>query len=768
MITTRDSIKYQFSLIFGYSSPKDLVVGDIIGPRKLTRKLISSLSNDVINYFRLFNTILQDYTGSELYGIEFELVNVDVEKSRTKILPKSMIFVPGKFKECESLLLALKPEIGFLDFHKSRKSLDEISENFYEIEEFIMRPELSHDDSLNLLKNFASRFSKKLFSELYEDKWSKKLKGIKTTTSLDNSNLTKLIKIKTDVNIRWNGGSYEIQFLNPSFENLSKNPGIILNKIHLIYLISETSAYHIVDKCLKLGTDLIKLANLSTIDEMMDEILTIIIQVIFQELSSQLKPYSSIQIINYLKTLMENLKARVNLFIKNALSFTSSGESGNLNFLLEMLESHVKKEYPHLEEFEKNLLKTLIKTIKRTIKMSERVRAIELQSPINYFTEGIRLCFKFIQEAIHTYLSRRLLRRLLSELINKLMGQFDKEASPARTLGKRLLIDFKKSLINKIELNPSLWTERKNYDENLIKKQFIKLVKQNLDQFFQDIQLNLADIIDFVTIQMQSDSEVIKEHLDKFKKFQGELNFLITYILRYNTINRFIKNLLKEQINSPTTFADLFYRFLEKRVGGIDLEWKSYVLSWILDYKDAHSKDLNQKEWNIDEIIKDFLNYLQERKKREQDINYFMKFLDFYIPKHINDSNRESFLEFYKFFESSIRIKEDFPRYVRNKIELELNLLDVPNETLSGVEFLKFEGEDTFYNFIKENHLKYFSHLIPRPVSIILKHRIPPEERDLLRNDLFHIINIKYWAKKSLIEVFDNFKEVYNIWLENP
>ena len=64
MITTRDSIKYQFSLIFGYSSPKDLVVGDIIGPRKLTRKLISSLSNDVINYFRLFKFSFNHFKAS--------------------------------------------------------------------------------------------------------------------------------------------------------------------------------------------------------------------------------------------------------------------------------------------------------------------------------------------------------------------------------------------------------------------------------------------------------------------------------------------------------------------------------------------------------------------------------------------------------------------------------------------------------------------------------------------------------------------------------
>jgi hypothetical protein len=43
MITTRESINYQFSVIFGYSSPigdPNITVGDVIGPGKLTKKKV--------------------------------------------------------------------------------------------------------------------------------------------------------------------------------------------------------------------------------------------------------------------------------------------------------------------------------------------------------------------------------------------------------------------------------------------------------------------------------------------------------------------------------------------------------------------------------------------------------------------------------------------------------------------------------------------------------------------------------------------------------
>ncbi len=80
MITTRESINYQFSLIFGYSSPNEVIVGDVIGPGRLTKGKVNELSKEVSKYLMMYNAILRDYTGAELYGIEFELYNFD-EKS---------------------------------------------------------------------------------------------------------------------------------------------------------------------------------------------------------------------------------------------------------------------------------------------------------------------------------------------------------------------------------------------------------------------------------------------------------------------------------------------------------------------------------------------------------------------------------------------------------------------------------------------------------------------------------------------------------------
>ena len=144
MITTREAINFQFSLIFGYASPKedDLIVGDVISPGKLTKDNVRELVVDVLKFLRMYNAIIRDYAGSEVFSIEFELYNFDEKDASIKIYPKSMILIPGKYKDCESLLLALKPETGYMDMHSSRKSVNKISKLFFEVEEFTEHPGL--------------------------------------------------------------------------------------------------------------------------------------------------------------------------------------------------------------------------------------------------------------------------------------------------------------------------------------------------------------------------------------------------------------------------------------------------------------------------------------------------------------------------------------------------------------------------------------------------------------------------------------------------
>ncbi|MFX0028346.1 MAG: hypothetical protein ACFE8B_04005 [Candidatus Hermodarchaeota archaeon] len=765
MITTRESINYQFSLIFGYSSPNDLITGDVIGPGRLTRKKVNELSKEVIQFLSMYNAILRDYTGSEVFSIEFNLHNLDEQSAKTNIYPKSMIFLPGRFKDCEGLLLALKPETGYLDVHKSRNSLNNICQLFYEVEEFADRSEFTIEQKQQLYDKFASRFSKKLFGDLIEDKWNKKLIGLSVSLPTEKEMLNVYAKIISNVEILWYKNPLEIKLLDSKFQRVKTPFEGQQAKEHLKYSISEPSANFIIDKTLNLGTNLINLANTGTLDEFQDDIISYLISRIREQINNVLEIQTGEWLLTKCNRLLINLEGYLNKFLEYSNIFLTSGEIGPLSELLLRYQRFIINKGKLEDEQFEDICNIVIKFINKSIIQKENLRVIELSSVFNYFSETNRKSINLIRSSLPAYISCRRLKTLTKELIENLKQKFNTEQKPAKLLGIRLLDKFQEFLFNQIEIKSIVSRKKIQFDEKKLTEDFNNLVSNNLDPFFDKINLKIEDLVAFAEIQMNN-NKVIKGHLEKFKRFSNELNYLLSYILRHSTINRYIKDEMVDENIDPVSFANRFHRFLEKRIGGINLEWKFYVLDWIIDYTKKFLKIENQKDWTMSEIYYDFLEYLENREQNEQNHENFLKFLDSYIAKITNVEEKKYLLEFYKQYEYSIGINKEFPKYVKNKVKNELNLKTPHTEELVPTEFLKFDGEDTFYNYIRNIDLKYFSKLIPQPLTLILKHNLTDQEKELFKGELFHVINFKFWYNNVRFELSDNFKEVYREWIK--
>jgi hypothetical protein len=766
MITTRESINYQFSLIFGYSSPKDIIVGNVLGPGKLTSVRVNELSQEVIRFLRMYNAILRDYTGSELFYAEFELFNFDEKDARINIYPKSMLLIPGNYKDCESLLLALKPDTGYLDIHKSKESIDDISKLFFEVEEFTDHPELDREGKSKLLKSFAERFSKKLYGELIEDKWNKKLIGISISLPTDEEMLKTYGSIKNDVEIFWNKTPFELNFFNPEYEKFRTPFDGQMAIEHLKYLISEPSANTLVENTLILGKNLMKLANTGTIDESQDRILLDLIKKIREELGAYQENCSIEWIGSYFEDFFNRMEKKLNQFLDVSNEFLVCGEKGDITELLKKYDKFIEKKYDQDNCNYRDLFELASFSINQSIRKEEDLIAIELNSAVNYFAEIFKNNFSLMRKNLPRFLYRRELIFLVDLLIRNLNERFDKEQKPAKALGQNLISKFESVLLNKIKFNSITLIKDHHFDLNLIIKEFKKIVIEALSSFIKEVKLSISDLVAFAEVQMENNSGLIKKHLNNFEKFSSELRFLVNYILRYSTINRFLKEENDIEITDPVTFANKFYRFLEKRMGGIDLIWKSYVLEWIKDYAKRFFKIEEKRDWRLNETYTDFVEYIEKRETFEQNEKQFLVFLDKYIAKVLDESEKNILLDFYKKFEFCIDIKLEFPKYVQKRIETEVNLLKLNQSEVPPITLLNISEEDTLYKYIKENEVKYFSKLIPRPKSLILKHNLTDEERELFKSTLFHVVNFKYWHTKSKFEISDNFKEVYREWIK--
>lgn len=766
MITTRESINYQYSLIFGYSSPNDIIVGDVIGPGRLTRERVNELSQEVIKYLRMYNAILRDYAGAEVFSIEFELFNFDEKEARKNIYPKSMILIPGKFKECESLLLALKPDTGYMDIHKSGESVNSISGLFFEVEEFANHPELDNEKKVLLFKKFAERFNKKLYGELIENKWNKKLIGLSVSLPTEKEMLNSYGSIKTNVEIKWNKRPYEISFLNPIFQKIKTPFEGKIEHEHLKFIISEPSTNFIVDKTLKLGANLINLANTGTIDESQERVNSFLVNEIKKNIEKINEIATAEDLISYSWKILDKLEILVNKFLSYSKEFISSGVMGTLDKLLAKYTQFVLDKADRANEKIKELSILANNSIKQSISYSENLRVIELSSSLNYFSEIIKSNITLIKSSLPRYLYRRRLKTLTFDFVFSLKEKINKEREPAKTIGNTLITKFEELIINQIEINPLVLSKNITYNEDIIIKEFKKLIETNLNDFFEELDINISDLISFAEVQMERDPKLIANHIEAFRRFSNEIDYLLSYILRYSTINRFLKEEPDSEIADPVTFANRFHRFLEKRIGGINFIWKPYILEWIKDYAKKFFKVEEKRDWSLKETFSDFIDYIEERESNEQQIESFFKFLDKFITNISNPTEKEHLIEFYKQFELCIDIKTEFPKYIKDKIQTELSLLNIEHEKRYLHEFFTIEKEENFTNFIREFDLKYFSKLIPRPLSVILKHELTNEERELFKGELFHILQFKYWHNKSKIEISDNFKEVYREWLK--
>ena len=131
-LTTSGELQKQLTVIFGIQDQFNQKAGEIVGVGELSRATINNLINRVLNYLYAFNSMLAEYAGCKLHSIEFSLKSIESEKD-VKLLPKSMLYIPGDYKDVNTLLLLLAPEMSLLDNTKPKESVKQVGKLIHEI-----------------------------------------------------------------------------------------------------------------------------------------------------------------------------------------------------------------------------------------------------------------------------------------------------------------------------------------------------------------------------------------------------------------------------------------------------------------------------------------------------------------------------------------------------------------------------------------------------------------------------------------------------------
>ncbi|MBN1800722.1 MAG: hypothetical protein JW891_04405 [Candidatus Lokiarchaeota archaeon] len=764
MITTREAINYQYSIIFGYISSKndEITVGDVIGPGNLTREKIINLYHEVIKFLNTYNAILRDFTGSELFSIEFLLLNKDSVKKekqeRLGIFPKSMILLPGQYKESECLLLALKPELGILDVHSSKNSIDEISKLFSEVEEFIDRPDLENDQKNRLRQKFASRFSKKLYGELIEKKWDKKLIGLIGSEPTGKNYIHTYATNSSNITIKWHKKPREVILKNSRFK---KQHMPLKNKIgidYMRYLISEPSMNFILENTIKFGIDLFDLCDIGTLDEIQDKFVSYILSKIMQDIEPINKKKYISDVDSLLRQMLTKMNMYSNKFLQYSNEFLISGERGGLKDLKDKYWFYVK-EKGKLEGIDFELLLEIAQTlINQSVNKKKELRASEFRSILNYLGEIFKKTYDNILNSLPNYLMRRRLAQFIQIYANNLKDNIKEPDLNINPLIDEYIELLKEILIEKSDSNFHYEIENP-LEEHILIERLKDVVKQSIRPFINNLNLSPEKHIDLIKEKFEP-SYSIGDYIDNFKKFPGQIRFLTSYITKYSSINRFLTEQMYSNIKDPVTFSSHFHRFLERRVGGIDLYWKEYILNWIQDYAKQFFKEKDNDKRDLCEIVEDFLDYIDIREETELKLEGFLKIISTSIEKISNAEKKAGLEIFYDLLKKNITHGKILFEKVINMVLETINVFEIKENPDFNLDI------DSFYEYLKKSELMYYSQLLPLPSSIILKQKLSEQEKDLFSEDFYHVINFKYWHDRIKIYISNNFKTVYKEWVK--
>ncbi len=770
-LTTIEEIQKQLTLILGYTGKENLDVGEIIGVGKLTKEKTHELVLKVLEYLTAFNAMLRDYSGTEIYSIEFELKNFLPKRDALKLLPESMILIPREYKETNTIILALTYTTSLLDMDKSQDSIEKISKLFFEILEMTERPELNQHEKIAVLTKFAKRFARKVQGELLEHTWNKKLVGIRTTSVDDEMNLEPFGEIQSKYKTMWNHMDRIINTESPTFRSLQFTMPEEDKLTHLKWQISGPSGYYIAQKTIDLGAKLLTIANTGSINEVQVGIIKTIVEELKSRLAKITHLNSSEEILIEIKRHLREIKDIFIEFHQFMNKFLRSGYNSNLENIIQK----IKDIFNNVDPIKKKCIAEIIKTQNTLIyeckfKDTNRVRLIEIVPCVNYFNQMMEASFALLEPNVERFLSYNHLMKLFYRFIDNLFGEFDLEQTPAKSLGERYINKFAEHLIINLHeriINNPFYVR---YDRQLLNEEFRKIVQIAVDNYIDEIPILPEDLITFSEVMLEKHQDKVSHHLSNLKKASSQLEFLLSYILRFNTLNRFIKEIDEEKGVSSSDISYKFFQFLRKRIGGLDIEWKHYLLELIAQYQESLRTIPNSESWSKFTHVSNLMEYLHKSIQENVEPDQFMNILDSYIAKIEDPMEKEIMLLVFEQYEYSLGIIEEFPAYVKQKMLKIVTQLSYTMESVPAIQYLspkyeiqrkeieneKLHSKLDFFNFVYEFELKYFSKLIARPVCLKLINR----EQKEYDKPLIYSMDFKFWESFYKTSLSNNWFQI--------
>ncbi|UYP46555.1 hypothetical protein NEF87_002840 [Candidatus Lokiarchaeum ossiferum] len=776
-LTTSDELQKQLAVIFGFKGQLELEVGEIVGIGSLSKKTTEYLIKNVLNYLNAYNSMLRDYANCQLHSIEFSLDNLG-DPNDIQLMPKSMLFIPGEYKDCNTLLLLLAPEASLLNPKTAKSAVDNLGKLYFEVEEALSRNEITKEQKQEVLTKFARRFALKLQGNVIEGKWNRKLVGLKT-----NSDDVSYLSVNIQKEYLWE--NKEIIPKNHRFRiirtPLDENDQFDFLK----YKLSQSTVFVITKNTFHLTSNLLHIANTGTINDLHRALLILLLKNFIVFFPGQ-EDYISFDqfkdsLLNFI-AFIDSIKKDFFILSDNVVKSGIQMEFKNLPQTI-ISEFQIEQDGSLRNQFYTDLQDCFINYIienRQDYQNSKNFRAFELKTPFLFMQESLDLVLNKIKIALPGYFTHELLTNHAQTFIELLQKEFDSIGKkPIIALGLKYLEKYSKYIQNQID---NKYLESIVRNESQVQSFFNKIAKESIEPFISGVSIETEDLLSLCGFIL-ADIPVAIHHIEILMKYRVEIEFLWGLVLRASTLQRFIKEYPTELTFDPQTFCTQFIEFLQrKRLGGFQLVWKNEIFAYIQEFANQYqSKYLLEREqkiyWSKQKIVSLFIDYLGKKVDESTTLEGFLvplkKYLDNIAMKNVNN---RIVLKIVDLYSEGLEVFSQFPDYMRQvfyktlenyediKIHLQASTFIGPLKSIDDAftEDIEFSSslsyKKSFFNYIIEHEMKYFSKLFAEPKNIILKSL---ENETFDGKVLYHHINFQSLGDNfSKLMISSNYQSV--------
>ena len=360
------------------------------------------------------------------------------------------------------------------------------------------------------MAKFAQQFARRIQGLLIEGKWNKKFIGLKGEDPTDDENLSIISSVKAKKSVRWISTTPEVESSAPSFS--INPPKLRPEKMVDFYkiMISGPSAHFIAQNTFKLSANLLQVANLGSINDGQSEVIQVALEIIFRDLEQETQDLGPEDAIATVNAGLDKFSSLLDEFQEIGIKFTMEGRKGSLQDVLAECAQFFDAQPVTDNILIRKILEIFLALCEQETAgvLQSQIRSSDLKADLNFFVESSKSALDLVHKHLYRYFSLLINREIKDQLVTAIQEMLSTEDKPSLALGTKFLEKINKILDGEIAYEHFFHVTNKQVPFDQLAENFVAGVRENLSKYFEEVDVNIADLLAFAESMMDDDTEL--------------------------------------------------------------------------------------------------------------------------------------------------------------------------------------------------------------------------------------------------------------------